>query len=157
MQQLLRDSPSSPHVELRQHLDDLYDQFLQILWHADSSLYCESGYDPRKTQPSWWNDMCMDALLARNAAWRERRRNPNAQTEFVFSSARNKFHRVVRTAKQSFWSSWLQNLEALAARCPCAAAHTVRRRFRRNSTRVAHDLCPNHAASPDVQRACLNA
>ena len=44
----------------------------------------------------------MDALLARNAARRERRRNPNAQTESVFRSARNRFHRIVRTAKQSF-------------------------------------------------------
>ena len=30
VQQLLRNPPSSPHVELRQHLDDLYDQFLQF-------------------------------------------------------------------------------------------------------------------------------
>ena len=98
----------------------------------------------------------MNALLARNAAWRERRRHPSPATDTTFRVARNRFHRVVRNAKRWFWSSWLNDPEILASTCPREAARVVRRRFRRNTARVAPSLCPQPSAPPDQQQACID-
>ena len=49
----------------------------------------------RRQQPDWWNDVCMDMLLARNFAWRERRRNPTPDTAAAFRRAKNKFAQLL--------------------------------------------------------------
>ena len=67
-------------------LDILYGALLDILWHADPSLYRHPRVHSQ-TQPSWWNDECFEALLARNAAWRQRNRAP--EMDCTFRSARN--------------------------------------------------------------------
>ena len=65
MSDLARQTPADKRLVL----DDLYDEFLEILWNADPKLYRCSRAGTRK-QPTWWNDACFDAMLARNAAWR---------------------------------------------------------------------------------------
>ena len=121
----------------RSALDNLYDELLGILWHADR---------PRlrnQRQPSWWNDTCFDALFARNAAWRQRNRTETPDASDAFRAARNHFHRVVRHAKSVYWTSWLRRLENLQLVCPRTAARMVRRRFRSDVCRVVPRLSLN--------------
>ena len=125
----------------------LYGSFLDIIWKGDESLYKHRTDQPKRQQPDWWNDVCMDMLLARNSAWRERRRNPTPDTAAAFRRARNKFHRVVQLAKHNYWSSWLGYIDKCHSVCLRSAATAVRRRFRRNKARIAPRLCPNPSAS----------
>jgi len=99
----------------------------------------------------------MDALLARNAAWRARRREFTQATDAAFKSARNHFHRTVCCAKRSFWSNWLADVQDLTSSRPRDAARAVRRRFHGSSARVARNLCPDPLATQEQQHACLNA
>ena len=134
-------------------LDILYGDLLDILRHAAPSLYRH----PRahsQTQASWWNDECFEVLLARNGAWRQRNRSP--EMDSAFRSARNHFHRVVRSAKAKHWSNWLHRVEQLQRVCPCAAARVVRRRFHKNVCRVAPRLSPGSLATLPEQNDCMN-
>ena len=154
---LLHDAPHLiSHSARREALDNLYEKLLHIIWGSDPRLYRPCCGSNPKRQPEWWNNACMNALLARNAAWRERRRHPSPATDTTFRVARNRFHRVVRNAKRWFWSSWLNDLENLASTCPREAARVVRRRFRRNTARVAPNLCPQPSAPPDQQQTCID-
>ena len=144
-------------ADARQQLDMLYSSFLDIIWKGDESLYKHRTDQPTRQQPDWWNDVCMDMLLARNSAWRERRRNPTPDTAAAFRRARNKFHRVVQLAKHNYWSSWLDYIDKCHSVCPRSAARAVRRRFRRNKARIAPRLCPNPTAPQNEQNACLAA
>lgn len=58
-------------------------------------------------QPAWWTKECFNSMVARNAAWRERRRNPCESTHIAFASKRNHFHRVCLHAKKD-----LENVSA---------------------------------------------
>ena len=127
----------------RSALDNLYDELLGILWHADPSLYRRPRLRKQR-QPSWWNDTCFAALLARNAAWRQRNRTETPDASDAFRAARNQFHRVERHAKSVYWASWLRRLENWQLVCPRTAARMVRRRFRGNVCRVAPRLTPEH-------------
>ena len=98
-----------------------------------------------------------DALIRRNAAWRERRRNPNLENEARFRDTGNNFHRVVRKTKKAFWSNWVFKVEKLQSNCPRAAVSAIRRRFGRNSTRLPPTLSPDSCASPEDRHACLAA
>ncbi|OLP77380.1 hypothetical protein AK812_SmicGene42563, partial [Symbiodinium microadriaticum] len=71
---------SIAHSFTKAELDMLYSSFLVIIWKGDESLYKHRADQPKRQQPDWWNDVCMDMLLARNSAWRERRRNPTPDT-----------------------------------------------------------------------------
>ena len=104
IQSHLADPEPLANAPRRPVLDILYGDLLDILWHADPSL-CRHPCVHSQTQPSWWNDECFEALLARNAAWRQRNRAP--EMDSTFRSARNHFHRVVRSAKAKHWSNWL--------------------------------------------------
>ena len=80
----------------RASLDILYAELCTIIW----SFAGPARMQGVPKQPSWWNDACYDALVARNAAWRRRRRHPCPETEQEFRTARNSFHRVVRREKK---------------------------------------------------------
>ena len=138
----------------RSALDNLYDELLGILWHADPSLYRRPRLRKQR-QPSWWNDTCFAALLARSAAWRQRNRTETPDASDTFRAARNHFHRVARHAKSVYWTSWSRRLENLQLVCPRTAARMVRHRFRRNVCRVAPRLSPEHLTTPSAQRECM--
>ena len=98
----------------------------------------------------------MDALLACNATWHARRREFTRATDAACKSARNHFHRTVRSAKLFVWSKWLADIEHLITSRPRDSARAVRRRFHRNSSRVGRSLCPDPSASQEQKQACLN-
>ena len=153
IQSHLADPEPLANAPRRPVLDILYGDLLDILWHADPSLYRHPRVHSQ-TQPSWWNEECFEALLARNAAWRQRNRAP--EMDCTFRSARNHFHRVVRSAKAKHWSNWLHRVEQLQRVCPRAAAHVVRRRFRKSVCRVAPRLSPSSLATLREQNDCMN-
>jgi hypothetical protein len=136
-------------------LDALYARLLATLWDADPSLYRWPRGNSQR-QPSWWTNECYQALVARNAAWRERRRSPSGATESAFRTARNRFHHIARTAKNMFWSRWLDELSCLQGPAPREAARRVRQRFRRQACSVAPSLTPVSAEEPAAQRACMH-
>ena len=78
------------------------------------------------------------------------------EMDSAFRSARNHFHRVVRSAKAKHWSNWLHRVEQLQRVCPCAAARVVRRRFRKSVCRVAPRLSPGSLATLREQNDCMN-
>ena len=121
----------------RQQLDVSYRDFLKIVWDAEPGLYrCPRANAQR--QPSWWNDDCFDAMVARNAAWRQRNRFPELDSNF--RAARNHFYRVFRRAKTAFWSNWLQPVERMCPRAnSCRVAprcHQVRKLHHTNEMTV---------------------
>ena len=123
----------------KQQLDVSYRDFVKIVWDAEPGLYrCPRANAQR--QPSWWNDDCFDAMVARNAAWRQRNRFPELDSNF--RAARNHFHRVFHRAKTAFWSNWLQRVERM---CP-----------RANSCRVAPRLSPSAQATPHERDDCVH-
>ena len=153
VQACISDLARQAPTDKRLVLDNLYDDFLEIVWNADPKLYRCSREGTRK-QPTWWNDACFDAMLARNAACR--RRNCSAESLYAFRAARNRFHRIVRAAKIQYWSSWLHRVEHTQSTCPRAAARMVRRRFRCNACRVAPRLSPDRMTHPSQQSECMH-
>ena len=152
VQACMSDLARQTTADKRLVLDDLYDEFLEILWNADPKLYRCSRAGTRK-QPTSWSDACFDAMLARNAAWR--RRNCSAESLYAFHAARNRFHRIVHAVKIQYWSSWLHRVEHTQSACPRAAARMVRRRFRNNACRIAPRLSPDRMTHPSQQFECM--
>ena len=68
--------PEPAHA--RSIVDNLYSELQGIIWGG-----CERRRrcSPHQVQPAWWNDACYNAMVHRNAAWRERCRNPCHQTQ----------------------------------------------------------------------------
>ena len=148
-------APLATRVDSREVLNHLYSNLLDIVWNAHPSLYRLPKPNSR-TQPSWWTDACFDALVQRNAAWRARNRDRCDDTNAAFHAARNHFHRVVRTAKSTYWSDWLHRVERVKAFNPRVAARWVRRRFRHNICKVASNLAPSSFARACDQQHCLH-
>ena len=83
---------------------------------------CTRTDQPKRQQPDWWNDVCMDMLFARNSAWRERRRNPTPDAAAAFRRARNKFHRVVQVKSSQVKSSQVKSSQVKSSQVKSSQA-----------------------------------
>ena len=140
----------------RRSIDTLYSNLCDIIWGGCSH---EISRRRGRPQPSWWNDACFDALIRRNAAWRERRRNWTSATDAAFRSARAAFHHAVRSARQDFWESWLADVEILALHNPREGARRCRQQFSAGMASVPLNMswdsgaaCEPHLDSPGQAR-----
>ena len=97
-------------------------------------------------------------MVHRNAAWRERRRNPCHQTQAAYIEARREFHRTVRRSRTSFWETWLGEMEVLSMSNPRASAQQCRRQFARGPggpplTMVWPSYCSSRSAGDEPNAA----
>ena len=118
-------SPPSPSRR-RCSIDQLYVDLERIIWSG-----CEFRRRSchRRAQPTWWDDSCYNAMVRRNAAWRDRRRDSSDETQAAYCDARRQFHRAVQRARSTFWEQWLGEVELMSASRPRAAARQCRRQF----------------------------
>ena len=141
----------SDQTTCRSTLDMLYTQLADLLWSADVCHYSRRVPN-RRRQPAWWTDACFEAMLARNAAWRLRRRTPSQLTSEAFRVARNRFHSITQRAKRAYWTTWIADLTAMQQSDPRQAARRVRQRFGGCTRRIHPALTPSSTQCP-VQRA----
>ena len=122
----LRQGQPLPLPERRGVLDLLYAEFVAIVWQAAEPHASSRSGGNRRPQPDWWDDACYELLVARNAAWRQWRREQTSSARETFRQKRLEFHHLVRRKKSSFWSSWLSRQESLSRSNPRLAARNVR-------------------------------
>ena len=121
-------------------LDSLLARLTQIIFDCASDFRSPGGHaSSRRRQPSWWNDACYHALVARNGAWRDLQRSGSNDDFVRFRHMRQQFHTVVRSSRSSFWDGWLSTVDSLSRRDPRLASSHIRRTFR--SSAVSPDLC----------------
>ena len=118
----LRQGQPLPLPERRGVLDLLYAEFVAIVWQAAEPHASSRSGGSRRPQPDWWDDACYELLVARNAAWRQWRREQTSSARETFRQKRLEFHHLVRRKKSSFWSSWLSRQKGLSRSNPQLAA-----------------------------------
>ena len=77
-------SCSEPVVGLSQRcakVNELFDDLVRILWDTARLMHPRPPPMHRqRPQPRWWTDECFQALVAKNAAWRDFRRSTSQPT-----------------------------------------------------------------------------
>ena len=80
-------SCSEPVVGLSQRcakVNELFDDLVRILWDTARLMHPRPPPMHRqRPQPRWWTDECFQALVAKNAAWRDFRRSTSQPTMLV--------------------------------------------------------------------------
>ena len=99
-------------------VDQTFTELCDILWNSANQVHGRARSSHRRTRPRWWNDVCFQALVARNGAWRDYRRSGSATDYARFSQCGLHFHRVVRSTKRKFWYDWQEQFAQFLAFAP---------------------------------------